>query len=294
MVGGDLLDQPAVVLEQDEMAQVFQQQLAPEHAQGQRLQLAHRPQRIDRHAIDGAPGQEALAVGGERAHPGEDAVAHHLRQVGVEQVGDVLLVGLQLVPGRPDVGVLITGVLQFHHHQRQAVDEQHHVGPTGQPGPLHAELVDRQPVIGRHIGEVDQPHARAAGLPVLLELHRHAIDQPALQLSVGVDQARHVGIDDTAQRVVPGRGRNLRVEPGDGSAQPVDQDHVAVGIALGAGRLGVGRGDVRAVGSGPAEAGQPAEQGLFDCVFADPAHRPLFPLQWPYSATWQPVQIGQG
>ena len=63
VVAGDLLDQAAVILEQHEEAQVVQQVRRRQHAAHQRLQFVEGAQRIERDAIDGAPGHEALAVG---------------------------------------------------------------------------------------------------------------------------------------------------------------------------------------------------------------------------------------
>ena len=44
---------------------------------------------------------------------------------------DLRLVGLELLEGGPDRGVLVRRVLQLDHRQRQAVDEQHHIRPAG-------------------------------------------------------------------------------------------------------------------------------------------------------------------
>ena len=269
VVARHFLDELAVVLEQNEVAQIFQQQVALEQAQYQGFEFAHRPQRVGDDAVDGAPGHEAFAVAGQRAHARLDAVGNHLQGVGVEQVGNVLPVGLQLVPGRPDVRIFVTGVFQLDHHQRQAVDEQHHVRAACEFRALHRELVHRQPVVGRNVGEIQQPHPVAARLAVALILHRHAVDQPAVQLPVGADQRRHVGAEHTAQRVVTGAGRDVRVQAGDGVRQPVAQHDIPIGVALAAGRFRVRRGDVGAVGDRPAEAGQPFEHGLFDVVFGN-------------------------
>ncbi len=137
VIAGHLLDQPALVLEQDEVAQVVQQQFALEQAMHQRLQLAHGAQRVDRLAVDGAPGHEAFPVGRQRADTGLEAVADDQQRIAQEQVGNVVLVGLQLVEGGPQVGVLVAGVLELDHHHRQSVEEQHHVraaGPASDPG----------------------------------------------------------------------------------------------------------------------------------------------------------------
>jgi hypothetical protein len=68
VVAGDLLDQPAVVLEQHEVAQVVEQHGRGEHAADQGLQLVELAQRVEVDAIDGAPLHEALGIGRQRAH----------------------------------------------------------------------------------------------------------------------------------------------------------------------------------------------------------------------------------
>ena len=63
VVAGDLLDQAIVVLEKHEEAQVVQQVGRRQHAAHQRLQFVERAERVERDAVDGAPGHEALTVG---------------------------------------------------------------------------------------------------------------------------------------------------------------------------------------------------------------------------------------
>ncbi len=247
--------------------QVVQQEPAFKDAMDQRLQLAHLAQRVGGHAVDGAPGHEALAVGGQRAQAGRDAVGDDQQRVVSEQVRDVLLVVLQLVVGGPDVGVLVAGVLELQQHQRQAVDEQKHIGPASALGPLDGELVDGQPVVERRVVEVDELDAVAAGFAVLLELDGHALHQPAVNLSVSRHEAGNVGRQHAAQRVFLGAGRDVRVEPLDGGTQTVREHHLAVAVALGARGLAVRRRDSGTVGGVPSKAGQPLQRGLFEVVF---------------------------
>ncbi|OIQ71689.1 hypothetical protein GALL_466900 [mine drainage metagenome] len=222
-------------------------------------------------AVDGAPGHEALALGGQRPHAGRNAVADDQQGVGGEQVGDVVLVRLELVVGAPQVGVLVAGVFQLQHHQRQAVDEQHDVRAAVVLWPLHGELVDRQPVVAPHVGKVDEPHAVATGFAVLLVLHRHAFDQPAVDLPVGGDQPGGVWAEHPAQSLALGGGRKVRIEAANGGLQPVRQADLAVAVAFAAGCFGVGRGDVGAVGDLPAQRSEPLQGGLFEMVLEDGA-----------------------
>ena len=78
-----------------------------------------------------------------------DAVGDDQRLVGGEQRRDLRLVGLELVEGAPDGGVLVGGVLQLDDRERQAVDEQHDVRPALVLALDDGELVDRQPVVVR-------------------------------------------------------------------------------------------------------------------------------------------------
>ena len=69
-------------------------------------------------------------LAGQRTQPRLGAVRDHQHLVVLEHVGDLFLVGLDLVVGFPDIGVLVGRVLQLQQHQRQAVDEQDDVGPA--------------------------------------------------------------------------------------------------------------------------------------------------------------------
>jgi hypothetical protein len=76
------------------------------------------------------------AFGRERPQQRLAAVGDDQHLVVLEGVRDLLLVGLNLVVGLPDVGVFVGRVLQLDQHQRQAVDEQDDVRPAGVVRPL--------------------------------------------------------------------------------------------------------------------------------------------------------------
>ena len=165
-----------------------------EHALEHRLQFrrALGRQIVARHR---APRHEALAVGGQRADARRDAVRDHQHRVGAEQRRDLRLVGLQLVEGAVERGVLVAGVLQFDHAERQAVDEDHDVGPAVRLVLDDRELVHRQPVVGVGVVEVDQPRLLAAD-----GCRRRAEPRPArprsvaMQPAVLLDQRRRFGL----------------------------------------------------------------------------------------------------
>jgi hypothetical protein len=213
VVTGHLLDQLAnlaTFLEQHAVVQVVQQHGRRQRAAHQGLQFLERPQRVERDAVNGAPAHEALAVGRQRAHQRAHqrraAVRDHQQLVVLEQVGQLRLVGLDLVVNLPDVGVEVGRVLQLDQHQRQAVDEQQQVGPAAVARPLDGELVDVQPVVGGGVGPVDQASEVAAAVAALLLLHRHARHQEAVKLLVGRQQGRRAQVDHLLECVVTGGG----------------------------------------------------------------------------------------
>ena len=209
---------------------------------------------------DGAPGLEPLAPGGERADARLHAVGDDQQRVGGEQRGDLGLVGLELLEGGPDRGVLVGRVLQLDDRQRQAVDEEHDVRPAVVLVLDDGELVDGQPVVVVGIVEVDHPRLRAADRAVgRAVLHRHAVHEQAMHRAVARRQLRAFGPRELAEGVVERLGGQTAVEPRQRVAQPLRQHDLAVVAAL-RGRL-AGR-DLRAVPDRPADALEPGEGGL--------------------------------
>ena len=264
VVAGDLLDQAAVILEQHEEAQVVQQVGRCQHAAHKGLQLVERAERVDRVAVDRAPGHEALGVGRQRAQQRVGAVGDHQHLVVLEGVGDLFLVGLDLVKGLPDVGVRVGRVLQLDQHQRQAVDEQDDVGPARVVRAGDAELVDRQPLVARRRGPIDELDEIAPRFAVALVLHRHAGDQQPMELPVRRQQHRRAQVHHLLYRVVTRRLRHVGVQRGHGPAQPIQQQRLAVVAALGRAAI---RRQLRPIPVLPAHVGQPAQGLLFELVF---------------------------
>ena len=216
VVARHLLDQraAAVVLEHDEVADQGEEAARLEDALQHHLELGHLRvgERLPR---DGAPGLEPLPAGGQRAQPGLVAVRDHQRLVHGEEGWQLGLVGLELLPRRPDGGVLVGRVLQLDHAQGQPVDEQHHVRPAGVPVLGDGELVDRQPVVVGGVVEVDDPDEVAAhrtpGLPVL---DLHAIHEHPVELAVASCQRRPLRACQLADCVVKRIGGQTRIEVG--------------------------------------------------------------------------------
>ena len=126
VVAGHLLHEhpAAVVLEDDEVAEQRQQPLRradtlEEYAQ---LERGHFREALAR---DCAPRLEPLAPRREGAEARLRAVRDDEQLVHREQRGQLGLVGLELLPRRPDVGLLVGRVLELDHAERQAIDEQH-------------------------------------------------------------------------------------------------------------------------------------------------------------------------
>ena len=121
VVASHLLDQHAVprVLEDDEVADEVEEPPPVEGPLDHHLKLAEPVVRQPR-PVNRPPRHEPLAVGGEGADARVNAVGDDQRLVEGEQGWNLPFVGLELVEGGPDGGVLVRGVLQLHDRQRQA------------------------------------------------------------------------------------------------------------------------------------------------------------------------------
>ena len=137
VVPGHLLDQfsAAVVIEHDEVFQDVQEVALVADAFQHHLEL-WKVGGAGFLVLHGIPGLEPLLPRGQGADPSVEAVRDHQEFVHGEQRGQFSLVCLELVPGVPDVGVLVGGVLEFNDGQWQAVQEEDYVrrgGWTGSP-----------------------------------------------------------------------------------------------------------------------------------------------------------------
>ncbi len=264
VIARDLLDDVAVVLEQHEAAQIVQQHRGRQHAAHQRLQLVERAQRVERDAVDRAPGHESLGIRRQRAQQRIAAVRNDQHLVVLEDIGYLRLVGLDLMEGLPHVGIQVGRVLQLDQREWQTVDEQHDVGPARVVRAGDGELVDRQPLVACRVGPVHQPHEIAAGFAVTLVLHRDTGDQQPVKLPVGGQQHRRAEVQYLPDGILAGSGRHVWVQSRDGLAQPAGQHHLAVALALGMRPVW---GHVGPVAVLPTHVGQPAQSLLFKLVF---------------------------
>ena len=239
MVAGHLFDEPsaAVILEDNEIAHQIKESPLLEQPLDHHLQLRHRIG-CQGLASDGAPGLEPLAPGAHHPDPRLDAVGNDQDGIGGEQRRDLGLVGLQLLPGRPDGGLFVGGVFELQHDQRQAVDEEHHVGPAGVLVLHDRELVHREPVVVVGIVEVQDPGLRpgdgAVRSPVL---HRYAVHHQPVQVAVALDQVGALGTGQFAEGVLERLRWKVGIQPHQGIAQALLENHLAVIGALGRGTI---------------------------------------------------------
>ena len=271
MIARHLLDQrpAAVVLEHDEVPHQRQEPTRLEDALQHHLQLGHV--RVgQRLSGDRAPRLEPLPPRRQRAHPRLVPVRHHQRLVHGEQGGQLGLVGLELLPRRPDGGVLVRRVLQLDHPQRQPVHEQHHVRPARVPVLGDCELVDRQPVVVDAVLEVDDPHDvaphRAPGLPVL-DLHSvydHPVKGPVTRL-----HRRPLRPRQLPKSIVHRIRRQPRVQLRQCAPQAPPQHHLPIVTPLGPRRVWR---DIRPMRHPPAEGRQPIKRRLLDFRFCESGH----------------------
>jgi hypothetical protein len=173
-------------------------------------------------AGDGPPRLEPLCPRREGADAGFDAIGDDEHGVEGEQGGEFRLVGLELVEGAPEGRVLVRGVLEFEEHQGQAVDEQHHVGTAGVLGLAHGELVDREPVVGVGLVEVENPHLSARNRAVRAAiLHGDPVHEVAMEGAVAHFHGRAFGTGELAEGVFQSLGGEIRVKVGERLAQAV-------------------------------------------------------------------------
>ena len=254
-------DPAAVVLEHDEVADQRQHPAPGEDAFEQHLQL--RQARVgQRLARDRPPRLAPLAAGRQCPDARLQPVRHDERRIEDEQRRDLRLVGLKLLEGRPDRGILVDGVLQLHDGQRQPVDEQHDIEPALVSVLDHGELVDREPVVRVRFVEVQHANLSAANPAVRVDvLHGDAGDDHPMEVAVPGLQ-RHTGrAGQSAQGVIECVGGQVGIETGECGPQALAQhDRTVVGAFIG----WRARRDIRAVGHGPAERCEPVERKRFD------------------------------
>ena len=222
-------------------------------------------------AIDRFPGGEVLAAGGEDADFGGAAIGDDEHLVRNEEAGDFGLVGLELVVGGLDGGLLVGHVLELDDGEGETVDEEDDIGAALVLA-VDGELVDGEEVVVGGVIEIDEADALAANLPAAKHLDGDTLDQEPVKFAVGVDGRRRADVGDAVDGLRSGLRGGVGIETGDGLGEPLAKDDLAVVVSLGGGRFW---GDVRTVENGVAKLGEPLQGGFFDDGFreADASHQ---------------------
>ena len=100
-------------------------------------------------------------------------------------------------------------------------------------------------------------------------LNSNSFDEHSVEGAIAGLEGGTLRADQPAERVIERGGRQVGVELGEGIAQPLFKDDLAVVSAFGGGCV---RGNVRPVGDAPAGAGKPRQAGGFDLGFSDRGH----------------------
>ena len=209
-------------------------------------------------AVPGLPRHEAILAGGDGARLGGGEVAHDTDLVVDKQGRDLVHVVSQLAIGGGGVRLLPGGGLELHHHQGQAVDKQHHVGPLLAVF-HHRPLVDGGKAVVLRALVVHQVHQARALLALHHELDRHAVLQIVGKDHVFLQEGAGGKVLELVHRVVQGRlGQSGVDRPQRGQQLILIQGRVVVPL------------DVRAVGIGVAQGlGKELQDGVFVVGFGE-------------------------
>ena len=234
VIAGYLLHEraAAVVLEDDEVSEEGEEAVRRADALQHHLQFGLM--RIGQGLAGyGAPGFEPLAACGEGADAGLGAVGDDERFVHAEQGGQFGFVGLELVPGGPDGGVLVGRVFELDDGEGQTVEEEDDVGAARVFVFADAELVDREPVIGVRVLEIDDARLGAPDRAVLRGVFDcDAVYEQAMEGAVAGFQGGACRVGELAEGVVEGGVGEIGVEVGEGVAQPLFQNDLVVAGAF--------------------------------------------------------------
>ena len=218
VIPGDLLDDGlAVVFEDDEGADQIEEPPLLEHALDEGFELVGGFGN-ELVAVDGLPGHSAFEGGVDDAEAGLDAVGDHFDLVVGEEGGQVLMVGLELVPGSFDGGLLVGEVLQLDDGEGDAVDEDDDVGPAMFVFD-DGELVDGAEVVVFRVVEVDQGDVLTADFAVVKDVDFDAVDEHVMEGAVGLDEGGAAGGEDLADGFVDGFRRATGIDPSERFAE---------------------------------------------------------------------------
>ena len=121
IAGKDFGDLASGIAEDYEILQEVQKAATVEHALEHRLQFwcGLGGQTIAGHC---PPRHEPLSIRRQRANTRGDTIGDDQSRIGTKKRSDLYLVGLQLVESTIQRSVLVAGILEFDHAERQAID----------------------------------------------------------------------------------------------------------------------------------------------------------------------------
>ena len=171
-------------------------------------------------AVPGFPLHEPVLAGGDGPGLGDGQVAHNADGVIDEQGRDLVHVVAQLPVGRRGVRLLTGGGFQLHHHQREAVHEQHHVQTL--LGVLHHRpLVDDGEVVAGGVVVVDEVHQGGALLAVHEVFDGHAVLQAVHEYHVLLQQRPALEVLQLVDRLVEGFQGQGGIDPPQAGQQDI-------------------------------------------------------------------------
>lgn len=157
--------------------------------------------------FDALPFKKAFPVGGQGADAAGGAIGSEKKAIAPEELRNRRFV-VGEVAGEGRAGGH-TGPLELHHHQREAIDKAHQIGPAVVEVALDIELVDGQKIVVGWVVPIDHPQPFLA-LPAPLVIshgNKHAIFEPLIDLMVGGHQGHGGAI---AAEICDGGGNGLR------------------------------------------------------------------------------------
>ena len=272
VIGRHDLDDPATrVTKYRKVAQQAKQVAVIEHPFHQRLELGIAGRR-DGFPVYRSPRHEALFIRSQGPNTRLDAIGRDQHRIGPKQRRYLRLVGLQLIEGAGQRCVLVAGVLQLEHTQRQAIDEQHDIRPPVITLFDDRELVHRQPVVqieATAAVQIDQANPVPAHMAVVVIFDRHTLDQILVQPPVLFDQRRRLARQKTADRLLARVIRYRWIQARHRIVQTIQEHYVLIGRAQ---RLRAVWRYIRSARNSPAQFTEPFERRFLDMVFGELAH----------------------
>lgn len=169
--------------------------------------------------LKGAPRHKALLVSSERSHASIVAITHYQGFVIGKKVGYLVLVGLDLVKGIPDVHILGIGAFQLQHRQGQTVDKANNIRAAQLLAALYGELVNGPETVGLEITEVNQKGMVVNDFVIAFVLNRHTLQQQPVEGTVADDGIQAFWLANNCNHLFNRTGGQMRVDTANGRFQ---------------------------------------------------------------------------